>query len=81
MELRDLAPVGVLFVVIAIVLSMGGEILSNLSSSQSGTAKAITDNGTAGLEKIAKWLPTIGLVIAAAIVIGVVITSFVLRRR
>ena len=79
MELRDLAPIGVLFVVIAIVFSMGGEILSNLANQQTGTAQNITNYGSEGILKIAKWFPTIGLVVAAATVIGVVLTAFVLR--
>jgi len=81
MDLRDLAPIGVLFVVIAIALSMGGEILSSLSNQQTGAAQNITNYGTEGISKIAKWLPTIALVIAAAVVIGVVLTSFILRRK
>ena len=94
MELRDLAPVGVLFVLIAITLSVGGEILSNLEQQQCAkwnattntcesttTAYNMTTQGTSGITKIAKWLPTIALVIAAAVVIGVVLTSFILRRK
>ena len=38
-------------------------------------------NATLGIGKLAKWMPTIGLVIAAAIVIGVVMTSFGTGRR
>lgn len=80
MELRDLAPVGIALVVAAIVLTVGADILATISATQTGTAQVITDNGTEGILELASWMPTIGLVVAAGLVIGIVVASFAFRR-
>lgn len=81
MELRDLAPAGIAFVVIAVTLGIGAEVLADVSAGQTGTAQGITDNGTLGLAELASWLPTLGLVLAAAVVIGTVVSFFAFRGR
>lgn len=39
------------------------------------------ENTTAGIGEMASWMPTIALVLAAALVIGIVTTYFVYRRK
>lgn len=78
MELRALLPIAIAFVVVAIALSIGADILQNVQSGQTagGYAANATDKGLLGLYKIANWLPTIGIVIGASVVIGTLITYF-----
>jgi hypothetical protein len=38
-------------------------------------------NATIGIGTLASWLPTIALVVAAAIIIGIVFGSFVMGRK
>lgn len=73
MTLTDLAPVAIAFVFVAIVIGVGADVLADINADQ--TANSVADNATTsgleGLQELSSWLPTIALVIAAAIVIGV----------
>ena len=85
MTLSDLAPVAIAFVFVAIVIGVGASVLSSIQSDQvtmttgcNATAKTscgydynATGSGLNSLNELSGWLPTIALVIAAAIVIGV----------
>lgn len=79
--LQDLAPVAILFVVAAIVLGFGAKVLSEISTDLTGTSQAIVDNGTESLNVIGKYLPTLGLVVVAALIISVVVGAFYFGRR
>jgi len=77
----DLPVIAVAIVVGVVVLGFGAKILAELSGDMTGTAKEVVDNGTKTLGTIGKQLPTLGLVIVAALIIGVVATSFYLGKR
>lgn len=72
---QDLLPLGIAFVVVAIALSMGAEVLGEIRDGQ--TANSYERNATtSGLDAVAElsdWLPTIALVVAAAVIIGIVV--------
>lgn len=78
MNLQDLIPIGITLVVIAIVVSMGATILNDIQSGQTAgtTAYNATDNGLEATNTLANWLPTIAIVVASAIVIGIVVSAF-----
>jgi len=80
--LGQLAAVGVTFVVIAIVLGMGAKVLDKVDDTMtSGTvAYSSVQNGTAGIGELASWLPTIAIIVAAAVIIGIVVTYFAVRQ-
>ena len=65
-------------VVIGIVVAIGAKITNTLSGTLSaGTAaKGAADNATLGIAEVGGWLPTVGLVIAAALIIGLVVGAF-----
>jgi len=69
------------FVVVAVVISMGGEILEALRTEQTAQSYAynITGEALEGAETFGDWLPTIAVVIAAAVVIGIIVTYFRFR--
>ena len=85
MNISDLGPIAIAFVFIAVVLGVGATVLSSVRTGQitgaagcnstnitgCGTAYSASTNGLESLDELSGWLPTIALVVAAAIVIGV----------
>ncbi len=66
------------FVVVSIILSMGGEILTQIFDTQTALSYAanITQQGIDGVVVFGDWLPTIAVVVAAAVVIGIIVHYF-----
>lgn len=75
MQLGDLMPVALAFVVVTIAIAVGANVLSTSDDNYAANSYEAnaTANGLSGLDTLASWLPTIALVIAAAIVIGVLV--------
>lgn len=75
MDLRDLAPVAVLFVFITVVVAIGANIVSEVEADQASGSYAENASlaGLEAIDELGSWLPTIALVIAAAVVIGVLL--------
>ena len=83
--LNELAPAAIAFVFIAVVLAVGASILSGVQEGQvtgtagcnatvtssCGQAYNATGYGLEAVGELGTWLPLIALVIAAAVVIGV----------
>jgi hypothetical protein len=83
MQLRDLLPVALLFVVATIAISIGADILSDVRAGQTAGSweRNVTDSGLKGMGTLGDWIPTLALVSAAAIVIGVLVYSFMGGRK
>ena len=81
--IADIPFIAMVFGVGIIVLSIVGNIVSDVKDTQtSGSAEAnISEKGLQGLTKIGDWLPTIGLVLGAVIVITALSVLFTLRLR
>ena len=62
------------FVVVAVIISVGADILTQIYDGQTAlsTARNITSEGLDGMTTLGEWLPTIAVIIAAAVVIGVI---------
>ncbi len=73
MTLSDLAPAAIAFVFIAVVIAVGASILDGVQEGQTNGTAAYnaTSEGVSALGELSGWLPLIALVIAAAVVIGV----------
>lgn len=65
-------------VVLGIVVAIGAQVTEDvaLKVTTNTTAMAAADNATEGIGELASWMPLIGLVIAAAVIIGLVIGAF-----
>lgn len=76
MGLDAMTGIAIAFVVIAFVVSMGSEILQSLYDDQTANsyARNATGEGLESLEELGSWLPTLALVVIAAVIIGVLIT-------
>lgn len=68
----------VAFVIVGVSLAIGANITANVQTSQTaGSIAALAAaNATAGLAQLASWLPTIGLILAASVIIGILFSSF-----
>ncbi len=74
---QDIAAIALVFVVAGISLGIGAEVLDNIKqTSTDAVANGTLDNTSLGMLELSSWMPTIGLVIAAAIIIGVIFTAF-----
>jgi hypothetical protein len=73
MNLQDLAPLAIAFVFVAIVLGIGADVLTSIQDGQTAESSAFnaSRNGLSSVDELSGWLPTIALVVAAAVVIGV----------
>ena len=80
MVLGDMYPAVLTIVLIGIVLGIGLYVLSQVESNVAGGSAAINTTIT-GLGGLASWIAVIVVVIAAAIVLGIVISSFGGRAR
>ena len=82
MRVQDLAPIAIAFVVVSIVIGVGADVVDDIQDDQTGntTAWNASQNGLEGLEKLSSWLPTIAIVVAAAVVIGVLVYYFAFRQ-
>lgn len=73
--LGEMASVAVAFAVIAITVGLSGQVLNQVRTTQTAGSAAInaTDNGLTAVATLSSYLPTIGTVAAAAVVIGLVL--------
>ena len=78
MQLMDAAGMAVAFVVFVIVVSVGGSVLAGVQTGQTTNSVAYnaTGSGLTGIANLASQSGTIGTVIGAAIIIGIVLGAF-----
>jgi len=78
MSIGDMYPAVLTIVLVGIVLGVGLYVLSTFSTQigSDATAQGAVNTTITGLATFADWIAIIVVVIAAAIVLGVVLTSF-----
>jgi hypothetical protein len=81
MRIRDLATIAIIFVVAGIVLGIGADVLGEVETdltagAASGIPRGAVANASAATLELASWMPTIGLVIAAGLIITIIFASF-----
>ena len=82
-RLQDLLPVALIMVVATIGIAVGADVLDNIQDDQTTNSIAynITGYGLDAQEELGSWMDTIALIVAAAIIIGVLVTSFMVSAR
>ena len=77
-NLNELAPIAISFVIIAIVLGIGATVVTSVQSTQvaGGYAANASTYGLQSINTLSSWLPTIAIIVAAAVVIGIIIMYF-----
>ena len=79
MTLAQFGSLALAFAVAAIIISMGAEILGQVRTTQTNNTSYqynVTTKALTGTKTFGDWLPTIAVVVAAAIVIGVIVNYF-----
>lgn len=78
-----LLPLGLTFVVVAVAIGIGAQVVSTVQSTQTenSTSWNTSAYGLTSLKTIGQWLPTIALVAVAGIIIAILITFMVMRGR
>jgi len=77
-ELKNLAGLAIVFVVLTIILSFGATILDDIQDDQTDNDADWNASGK-GLESLntfADWLPTLALIVVAAVIIGIIVRYF-----
>jgi type II secretory pathway component PulF len=79
----DITPLAITFVLLGLVLGMGAYILQQVENQLPANTAAVAAvaNGTKAISTFTSWLPILATVIIAAVVIGVVLSSFLGSRR
>ena len=83
MNLNEAAGAAVAFVLFVIILGIGASILTGIQAAQTAGSVAYnaTGFGLTGISNIAQQSGTIGIVLAAAILIGIVVGAFYMGGR
>ena len=76
MSLADLPTLAIVFVVGFVVLAFGTSIITSVGTGLTGNAALVTGNATNGMLNLAVYAPTIGTVVAGALVIGILVNAF-----
>jgi hypothetical protein len=73
-RLQEMGTIVIIVAVVAIIIAMGGRILSEIQEEQTANTVAYnaTGYGLESLETFGSWLPIIVIVIVAVVVIGVI---------
>jgi phosphoribosyl-dephospho-CoA transferase len=80
MDMRDLIPYGIAFVVLAVTLSVGANIVGTLQESNTvAEANTTATNGLTALVTLSSWQNIIAITLAAAVIIGGLLLYFQFR--
>ena len=65
----------------AIAISMGAEVLGEIRTDQTANSyeRNASTNGLDALNELSDWLPTIALIVAAAVIIGIIVVYLARR--
>jgi sorbitol-specific phosphotransferase system component IIBC len=87
LSLMDMAHVGMLFVMIGVIIAVGALIETQIGTTlfpsgplNSTVGGLIILNASTGLGTLSSWLPLLAVITAAAVVLGVLVTAFIVRR-
>ena len=71
----DLMPLAIAFVVISITIGLGATVLSDIQDDQTENSAAYnaSASGLTALDTFSGWLPTVALVVIAAVIIGIIV--------
>ena len=75
-------PLAIAFVVIAITIGLGATVLSDIQAEQTADSIAYNASGSGltALDTFSGWLPTVALVVIAAVIIGIIVVYLARQR-
>lgn len=74
-QIGDMPQIAVMFVIASVAIVIGLDILTDIGAEFTGEASTAANNSISGAANIAGWMPTIGTVIGAAFVIGILMSA------
>jgi hypothetical protein len=74
LSLGDMGGLAIAFIVVAVTISIGASILVGVQATQTANSASynITTKGITGTSSLGDWLPTIAIVVGAAVILGIV---------
>ena len=81
-QVNDIAPIAIALGLAIVVTVIIAKVVSDVEADQTAGSygENISLNGLAGLDELGSWFDTIGLVVAAAVIIGILVYAFSFRR-
>ena len=81
-SIGELSAIALTFVVITLIVGYGTSVLADAKGGVTDTnANTTIDNGVTGLSNMSSKFGTLGTIIIASVIIGVIATAFVISRR
>lgn len=76
--MNEMSSYALAFCIVAVILGVGATVLTQVQTTQTSgtTAYNATGYGITGISTLSQWLPIIAVIVAAAIVIGIIVMSF-----
>jgi len=83
LNLGSLLTVGITLVVVGVALAFGLQVMGDIKSDMTANSAEANATGDAitGVSKLTGKLPTIGLVVAAVIIVGLLVSAFAFTKR
>jgi len=81
-QVGDIAPIAIALGLAIVTTVIMANVVTDVQADQtSGTyGYNISSNGLSGLDELGSWFDTIGLVVAAAVIIGILVYAFAFRK-
>jgi hypothetical protein len=81
-SISEASILAIAFVVFIVVLAVGGQILAGIQTTQTAgtTAYSATGYGLSGILNVSQQTPTIGVVIGAVIILGLLLGAFMIKK-
>ena len=78
LNLNDLATVGLVLIVSGVVIAFGLQVTGDIQDDMTASSAEANATGKVieGVEELSNKFPTIGLVVAAVIIIGLLVSGF-----
>jgi len=78
LSVQQMGGLALAFVLVVIIIGIGATIVTEIQTGQTSLSIPynISAEGLEGLETLGEWLPTIAVIIAAAVVIGIIVRYF-----
>jgi len=80
-RIEDLLPIALMFGVAVIGIAITADVIDNVQDDQVANSAAynVSADGLEAMTELGSWTPTIALVVAAAIIIGILVYSFAFK--
>ena len=78
----EIAPMAIMLGLAIVTTVIMADVVSDVNEDQTANSYGdnISTNGLKGLDELGSWFDTIGLVIAAAIIIGILVYAFAFKK-